>query len=64
MTLQMGKAACVLGPVSERDAFEEITKFIPFELSFLNLFVIAVFFEKLSSGSGLEPIDWDNCWFQ
>ena len=45
MALQIGKAACVLGIVSDRDAFEEIK----YSLYFKNLYIIEAFQEFVSS---------------
>ena len=45
MALQIGNAACVLGTVSDSDAFEEIYLYI----AFLNLYIIAVFWKKYRS---------------
>ena len=40
MALQIGNAACVLGTVSDRDAFEEIYHILP---NFFYLYIIAAF---------------------
>ena len=45
MALQIGNAACVLGTVSDRDAFEEIK----YSLFFKDLYIIAAFQEFVSS---------------
>ena len=47
MTLRIGKADCVLGTVSDRDAFED---FYYMQLSFFSImFIIAAFFEHVST---------------
>ena len=54
MALQIGIAACVLGTVSDRDAFEEIyyIKFVFFE----NSYIIAAL--------NFLPVDWDSGWYE
>ena len=53
MTLQIGNAACVLGNVSDRDAFEEIyhIKFLPVDCIVAGLSsLLVVFFCYWSTG--------------
>ena len=54
MALQIGNAACVLGTVSDRDAFEEIYYIKPIFLKKL----ILQFLKKIL------PVDWDSGWYE
>ena len=56
MALQIGNAACVLGTVSDRDAFEEIYHILFFFL--LKPLYHCSFFKKNL------PVDWDSGWYE
>ena len=58
MALKISHSACVLGTVSDRDAFAEIC-FIEKNIQFFqNLYIIAAFKKTFL------PVDWDSGWYE